>query len=136
MADPVLTIPKDVINPIIQAHVDKAVLEALNGHNEIVSKAILSILQMRVDSEGKISTYSSDRDRTWIDWVIGDCIKKAARAAIEDHLTKNHEQVKKFLIKELGAKNSKLARQLAEGLVGAVSSPDFLKYRITVQFDK
>lgn len=136
MADPVLTIPKDVIDPIVQAHVNKAVIEALNGHDKIVSSAILAILNMKVDSNGKPSNYGSDRDRTWIDWVVGDCIQKAARAAIEEHLTKNQEQVKKFLVKELGAKNSKLARQLAEGMIGAVTSPDFMKYRISVTFDK
>jgi hypothetical protein len=135
MADPNFTIPKEIIEPIIQAHINKAVVEALNGPHEIVSKSILGIINMPVDASGKPSSYTSDRDRPWIDWVIGDCIRIAARAAIESHIASHQEQMKKILIKELGAKNSKLARQLAEGMLGAVSDPEFLKYRISVTFD-
>lgn len=135
MADPNFTIPKEIIEPIIQAHVNKAVIEALNGPHDIVSKSILNIINMPVDASGKASTYSSDRNRPWIDWVIGDCIRIAARAAIESHIANHQEQMKKILIKELGSKNSRLAKQLAEGMVGAVSDPEFLKYRINVTFD-
>lgn len=135
MADPNFTIPKEIIDPIIQAHVDKAVLEALDGPQNLVSKAILMVLNQKVDSTGKPSSYSSDRDRPWIDWVIGECIRSAAQQAIVSHIETHQEEMKKILVKELGAKNSKLAKQLAEGMVGAISSPEFLKYKINVTFD-
>lgn len=133
MAEPTFNIPKEIITPIIQAHVNEAVLRALDGPDRIVSEAILKVLNMEVDSEGKPTTY---RGSPWIDWVIGTCIQKAARAAIEEQLTKHGDKLKATLVRQMSLKNSPLVKQLVEGMVGAMTTPDTLKWRINVTYDK
>jgi len=131
MADPTFQIPKEIINPIIQASVNEAVLKALDGPHNIVTKAILDVLQTKVGEDGKPSNYNSGRP--WIDWVIGDCIKIAARKAVEAALADKQEHMKAELIKQLSAKRSPLVKQLAEAMVKGVSA-DAIKYRLNVTF--
>lgn len=130
MADPTFQIPKDIINPIIQASVNEAVIRALDGPQQLVTKAIAGVLQMTVDSEGKPCSYGSSRP--WIDWVIGDCIKKAARAAIEEFMVTEKDRIKAELVLQLSKKNSPLVKQLVEQMAGAISSESNLKWHLNV----
>lgn len=132
MANPTFEIPKDIINPIIQASVNEAVLRALDGPQNLVSSAILGLLNTKVDRDGKPSSYSDSRP--WIDWVIGDCVKTAARRAIEEHLEAHKDELRAQLAAQLQKKNSPLVKQLVEGMVNAVTSERMLKYGITVSY--
>ena len=133
MADPTFQIPKDIIDPIIKAHVNEAVLRALDGPNHIVSTAILNVMNVNVDSDGKPSSYNGV---PWIDWVIGDCVKKSVRAVIEEQLKTHADQLKAALTRELSTRNSKLVKQLVEGMAVAMTHPDTLKYRLNVTYDE
>lgn len=130
MANPTFEIPKDIINPIIQAHVNEAVIRALDGPQQLVTRAIAGVLQTNVDSEGKPSSYGSSRP--WIDWVIGDCIKRAARAAIEEFVATQKDRIKDELVAQLSTKNSPLVKQLVEQMAGAIASENNLKWHLNV----
>ena len=123
-------IPKDVIEPIIQAHVTAAVASALAGKEHLVSEAISAVLNRKVDSSGTPSTYSSSV--SWMQWVMDKCIQEATQKAIEEALITHGETLKKTLITELQRKNSPLAKQLVGGLMNALTDKDLLRYRITV----
>ena len=133
---PTFQIPKEIIEPIINAHVTDAVIKALDGEGKVVSTAILAILNASVDAEGKPERYSSSHAKPWIDWVIGDCIRKSARAAIEELLTVHADKLKASLLREMSQKNSLLVKQLINGMVGAMTHPDTLKWRINVAYDE
>ncbi|RZZ85656.1 hypothetical protein [Pseudoxanthomonas winnipegensis] len=131
MNQPTLSIPKDIIEPIVQANIAAAVAGAMGPSGEILRQAVASILTMRVDHEGKPSTYGNNR--TWIDWAIGDAIKKAARAAIEEQTANLQESIKAYIAAELKKKNSPIVKQIADGMLGAVFEPSNLRYKLTVQ---
>jgi hypothetical protein len=132
MANPTFEIPKDIINPIIQASVNEAVLRALDGPQNLVTGAILGMLNTKVDESGRPCNYSGSKP--WIDWVIGDCVKQAARAAIEQHLESHKDELRAQLAAQLQKKNSPLVKQLVEGMVNAVTSERVLKYGISVSY--
>ena len=133
MADPTFKIPKDIINPIIQAHVNEALLRALDGPDKIVTAAILQCLNISVDDQGKPTTY---RGVPWIEWVIGESVRNAAKAAIVEQLAKHGDKLKATLARQMSMKNSPMVKQLVEGMVGAMTTPDTLKWRINVSYDK
>jgi hypothetical protein len=130
MSDPTFQIPKEIINPIIQAHVNEAVIKALDGPQQIVTRAIANVLMTKVDSNGKHSTYGDARP--WIDWVIGDCIQKAARGAVEEFLTENKDKIKAELVAQLSKKNSPLVKQMVEGMVNGMCSESNLRWNLNV----
>ncbi len=131
MNQPTLSIPKDIIEPIVQANITAAVAGAMGPSGEILRQAIASILTMKVDSEGRPSTYSNTK--TWIDWAIGEAIKQAAKTAIEEQTAALQGSIKEYIAAELKKKNSPVVKQIADGMLGAVFEPSNLRYRLTVQ---
>lgn len=136
MANPTFEIPKDVIEPIIQAQVAAAVSSALAGRDEIIKAAVGAVLNAKVDRDGAPDRYNSHNSLTWLQWVMNDCIRRAARAAIEQFLAGEQDRIKAVLTKELQAKNSPLAKQLVNGMLGAMANESTLKYRINVAVDE
>ena len=133
MSNPTLQIPKDIIEPIIQAEITKAIIEAMGPKQAVMQHAIASILNVKVDGEGKPASYGG---APWIDWVIGKEIRASATAAIVEHLATHGETIKKQLTAELAKKNSPMVKQLIEGMVGAMTHPDALRWRLNVTFDE
>lgn len=130
--EPTFQIPKDVIEPIIQAQISSAVLAALGDNKSIVEKAVAQVLNMKVDGDGKASHYSSHNDVSWVQWMMREAVKKAAKQAIEEFFSQNKELVKTQIATELRKKNSPLAKQLINAMVGAVTNEHTLKYRLSV----
>ena len=134
MANPTLQIPSDVINPIIEANIQAAVAQALGPVSNRISEFVTTVLRMNVDSEGKPSSYGNSKP--WIDWAIGDALRRAAKAAIDEQVEKLKDQMKAHIATELTKKNSTLHKQLAEGLVNGVFSADSLKWRLNITTEK
>lgn len=132
--NPTFQIPRDVIEPIIQAHVTTAVTAALGGHQRLVADAIAQVLNAKVDSSGNPSRYNSSSDPTFIQWALQDCVRRATQAAIEAALKDHQEALRKHLVASLQQKNSPLVKQLVEGMMGVLASPDTLRYRLKVEY--
>lgn len=130
-SSPTIAIPRDIIEPIIQAEITKSIIEAMGPKQAVMQQAIAAILNLSVDSDGKPSSYNG---RPWIDWIIGKEIRAAAQAAIVEHLATHADVIKKQLSTELAKKNSPLVRQLVEGMVGAMTHPDALRWRLNVTY--
>jgi len=128
---PTLQIPRDVIEPIIQAQITASIASAL-GANGIMQKAIESILQTKVGSDGKADRYSDSRGRPWVEWAVGDALRNAARAAILEAVAGQQEALRNEIASQLSRKNSPLVKQLVEALITGVFKAENLKYRLTV----
>ena len=126
-------IPKDVIEPIIQAHVSAAVTAALADRSRLMEEAVSQVLNMKVDSQGRPENYSSSIP--WIQWVMKECLKKAVRGAIEAELGKQESQIKAHIVTELQRKNSPMIKQLVAGMITAITHPDNLRYRLNITVD-
>lgn len=132
MSAPTFQIPQDVIQPIIQANITAAIAQALGGSANVLEKAISTILSTQVDGEGKPSSYSHHSHRSWLDWAVGDAIRKAARAAIEEQIGTLQSALKEQMVAQLTKKNSPLIKQIAEGLAAGAFSPEAIKWRLTI----
>jgi hypothetical protein len=135
MADnPTFQIPKEVIEPIIQAHVTTAVMNALGGHQKLVSDAVASVLTQSVDSDGKPSS-SSYYGKPFIEHVMTKCIRDAVLQAVQEEMPKHKDVIRAHISSQLRQKNSPLLKQFVDGMAGALADPDNLKYAINVSYE-
>lgn len=135
MSNATLQVPNDVIDPIIRAEVSKSIIEAMGGRAELLTQAIASILSTQVDAEGKPSSYSHDRNKSWLDWAVGTAVRSAAKEAIQEAMAQQKDAIKKEMVRQIKMTNSPLVRQFVEGMVNAATAPDVLKYRINISYD-
>jgi hypothetical protein len=133
MADnPTFQIPKDVIEPIIQAHVAAAVTAALAGQDQLMNKAVVMVLNQKVDSEGKPSNNGYGWEVPYIQWAMRDVLRKATHAAITAEVAKHEDVLRKNIADQLKSSKSPLVKALVQGLVDRLVSAENLKYRLTV----
>ena len=130
MSQPTIAIPKDIIEPIIQAQITAAIASALGPHTFVLRDAITGILSVKVDEKGSPTNYSSGKP--WLDWAVGDAVRKAAREAIEQQVDTLRDSIKKQIAAELSKKNSPLVKQIAEGLAGSIFTADNLRWRLSI----
>jgi len=132
MSDVNLSISKELVQPIIEAKINAAVCEALSGQQSIVSSVVEKVLSMKVDSEGKYSSYNSSIP--FIQWLCQDAIKQAAIAAVKDYLSNSKE----MLVVEVRKAIVKNQKNIAVGMVDAVmkASTDSYRMKIDVNIDQ
>lgn len=134
---PTIAIPRDVIEPIIQARVTAAVTEALGGYGRLVETAIAQVINMQVDASGNHSNYSTNV--TWLTWAMRDCVKKAASEAIQSYFKEHAEHaeiIKKQIATELSKKNSPLVKQLINALIATTVNEDTIRYKVNVNVER
>lgn len=135
MADqstPTLSIPKDVIEPIIQASIAAAVANALGDNASILRTAIDRVLTQKVDERGTPSSYSG---RPFIDYLVSDSLRLAITAAVHEAMTLHREAVRAGVLRELAKKNSPFVKQLVDGMVSSVFDPKRFSYSLKIVVD-
>lgn len=130
MNETTLQVPKDVLEPIIQAHISAAVVAALGDRSKIIADCIGKVLNTKTESDGSETRYGTGIP--WVQWIMQDCIKKSARAAIEEFMASHKDEIKAQIAAELRKKNSPLAKQLIEGMLNGITNETTLKYRLNV----
>ena len=108
-----LSISKDLVNPIIQAKINEAVVSALGGTEELLRKVVDNIMNTKVSDKGIISGYSSDNKYTLLEIMVKNKIEDSLRKAIDTMLSEHQDKLKEAMIKYLQSK---------KGLEGFVSS--------------
>lgn len=132
--NPTLSIPRDVIEPIITAHVAAAVTAALSDRSILVEKLVTEVLTAKVGDDGKPSNYSSSVQ--FIVWAMRDCVRKATHAAIVEAMAKHSDVIKKGIVDQLSKRNSPLAKELAAGLLKGVFSESAIKWRLNINCEE
>lgn len=119
-----LSIPENVTKPIVAAKIQEAVMAALGGQEKIVAAVVKQICETKVDSSGKVSTYSSSNDRSWIDYHVTDVIQKAVKDELINQIHIGSAEIKAELIRQLTTKKgaTKVAEALLSSLDGTFKS--------------
>lgn len=117
-----VAIPRDVIEPIVQARIQAAIVESLGAHKMLVENAVAAVLHAKVDSEGRPSAHSYNNYGTFLEHLAKKAISEAAKAALNEYMEQGKEALKARVKKELEKKSSLLAAALVDGLERSVKS--------------
>lgn len=113
-----LSIPQSITQPIVAAKIQEAVLAALGGAEKLVAGVVHQICTTKVDSSGKVSSYSSSNDRNWLDFHVTDIIQKEVKAELERQIAASALQIKEELVKQLQTKKG--ASRVADALLSSL----------------
>lgn len=120
MSDINLSINKEVVEPIIRSKIQAAIIETLSTDSEtIVEKIVEQALEMKVDDDGKVNSYSSYNKTPIIEWLCRDAIRKASIEALKQYLLDNRQTIKEAFIRKLSQRGH--AGKLAEKIISSLS---------------
>lgn len=127
-----LKLPKDLLEPIIQAHIQAALAEALGSKSDLLGKMAWQILNQTVNNSGNpVNPSSYEKAGTFIEVSLRLAMQKAFRELLEQELEKHKETLKVHLTSELKKANSPLTKALVKGMCEGVVT-NGLRYHLTV----
>lgn len=132
---PSLTIPKDIIEPIVKAHMQAALAEALGDKSKLLEQMAAQVLNAKVDCNGRPPSYRSDEAGTFIEVTLANELREAVRTVLREELDKHKERIRAAIVAELQKKNSPIVKAMVEGLLTGVVT-NGLAYALTVKVAK
>lgn len=114
-----IQIPKDLLEPAIQAQISKALIEAMALKTDVLGALAEKMLTQKVDTEGRPTT-SSYHTQTWVQWLTENMTREAIKQAILAQGEEFKANVRAAVEKELKKPNSKLVKEISEGAAMAV----------------
>lgn len=125
------TLPTDLIKPAVEAHIKKAIVEALDGGSSLVDAFIRDILYQKVDSEGKAQGYRCETP--WIDFQVRKALRDAVAKGIQEAMETRATEIKKHIEAQFRKPNSQLLKTIVEGMATGLADMS-TNYRMNVEF--
>ncbi len=122
-----IELSKDIIEPIVRAQLQASITSALGRSDLLVGQVVQTMMNQKVDENGKPSSYSSSTPL--ITWMANSAIKEAASEAIKEWFADNKDTMKKQLQAAITKNCKGIAEQFVLSMVKATES----KYSHTVQ---
>ena len=132
--DPTFKIPREVIEPIIQAKVSAAIVEALGNTQWLVSNCIEKVLNEKVKDDGTRQTdsYYMDKSPTFLQWSMRSCVQASFKRILQEEIEKHRPVIYEQLLKTLKAKDSPLLNQLVGAMTDAILTASKNPYQMEV----
>lgn len=129
-------IDPDYIEGIIRETVSATIAEALMGKEEFAKTLINEVLDTKVNKNGEVSKWSSENDRTTLQYLVSKAVNDTAKEAINECMEDMKPQLKKIITISLEQKKTKDA--LAEAFLDSIenSLADYWRSNISFSFNK
>lgn len=99
-----LQISQEFIDNLAKDLVQESLIETLNGKDDIVRQIVSQILSVKVDREGKISSYSADNKFTYLQFLVNKMIKEEIISVAQEVLTERRAEIREHIKKEMSKK--------------------------------
>lgn len=100
-----LKVDQEYIGKCIEQIIKASMIEALDMKNQFVEECIKNILTQKVDSNGKPSNSSWDKD-TLLEYHLRKVVEDATREEMLSVIEEKKEQIKELIKKELNKKST------------------------------
>lgn len=126
-----LGISDELVKPIVDKHIKAAVTAAMGGSDKLVEKTVDMIMNTKVNSEGKVSQYSSENRFTLLEWILTSRIKDAVQTVVVEEINKVSTQIRDSIIKKL--RSEKGSSMMADALLSCFLNTLESKWYSTIQ---
>lgn len=133
MAEVNVQISKELVQPIVEQHINSAILAAMGGGDALIAKAVERILEQKVNSEGKVANYSSENKYTYIEYLLNGMITNAVKKILNTHMEKASDKIVEQLIKQLQTQSK--AKEIANCLLDAFLETTKNQYRSEIKVE-
>ncbi len=123
--DVALTISSEIVQPIVEAKIQAAIVAALGEDTNLIEKMVTAALTAKCDHRGKSDNYGRYR---WLELMCSNAIQEAAKKGVAAFLEKNTGLISAQIEKELGRSKSKTARAFVAGMTKCLKT----SYRINI----
>ena len=125
-----LSINKDMLTPVIEQQVKAMMATILGGQEQIVDKVIKNILETKVGSDGRPTSYNG---KTYFEWLLKDEITKAVKELIAEEMKSKVSNIKKAVKKQIQSESG--ATVIADALLNGLNKTCENSWRSTFRIE-
>lgn len=96
-----LRINEDMVKPILEKQIQAAIMANIGNPEQLIEKVVAVALSKKVSENGNVSSYSSENRYDYLDVLVGQTIREAAKVALKEWLAVNQDLLKSAVTKEL-----------------------------------
>ena len=126
-----LSISKEMLTPVIEQQVKAMMTTILGGQEQIVDTIIKRILETKVDSDGRPTSYSNGK--TYFEWLLKDEITKAVKELIAEEMKSKVSNIKKAIKKQIQSETG--ATVIADALLNGLNKTCESSWRSTFKIE-
>ena len=126
-----LSISKEMLTPVIEQQVKAMMATILGGQEQIVDKVIKNILETKVGSDGRPTSYSNGK--TYFEWLLKDEITKAVKELIAEEMKSKVSNIKKAIKKQIQSETG--ATVIADALLNGLNKTCESSWRSTFKIE-
>ena len=128
-----LDIDKDYLQEAVKQTVLMGISESLNGKNEIVSQIVNSVLNVKVDKNGIISSWERDNKQTLLEFYVKNMLTELAKEEIKNMVEEKRSEIRQIIRKELLKKVN--INKFADNFIDSVSKNLDSTWKTTINID-
>lgn len=128
-----LDIDKDYLQEAVKQTVLMGISESLNGKNEIVSQIVNSVLNVKVDKDGIISSWERENKQTLLEFYVKNMLTELAREEIKNMVEEKRSEIRQIIKKELLKKVN--INKFTDNFIDSVSKSLDSTWKTTINID-
>ena len=96
-----LKVDESMVSSILEKQMQAAIVQQLGNQDDLIAQAVKVALSQKVNSEGKIDSYSSYNKFDFLEMLASKSIREAAKEALQEWLAENSGKVREAVLNEL-----------------------------------
>lgn len=128
-----LDIDKDYLQEAVKQTVLMGISESLNSKNEIVSQIVNSVLNVKVDKNGTISSWERDNKQTLLEFYVKNMLTELVKEEIKNMVEEKRTEIREIIRKELLKKAN--INKFTDNFIDSVSKNLDSTWKTTINID-
>ena len=130
-----LEISQEYIDKLTKDLLTESLIETLDAKNTIVESIVSSVLSVKVNDEGRVSSYNSENKYTYLEWLVRKMIKEEIKSVTTEVLEEKRGDIRSAIRKEVNKKAT--MNKFVDAFFSTVTENLENKYRteIDINFD-
>jgi hypothetical protein len=118
-----INIPKEVLASIVEAHIQSAIIVALDADKEnLIPKMVEAAIKQKVDGDGNINKDSYYNKYSFVETIVNKTIQNCAREALLEWVEQSKPLIKQSIVQALQKDKNAIVKAFMEGLEGSLKS--------------
>jgi polyribonucleotide nucleotidyltransferase len=131
MAGMTLNVDEGLVQPIIEAEIQAAIVRQLESAQNLIPKLVQAALNQKVNAEGKVTSSSYDSKYSYIEVLCNQAIQKAAQEGMKKYIEDSLPIIQAEVEKQIRSQTRNIAKTFVEGLAESIKTE--WRFSVTVK---
>ncbi len=128
-----IALPAELVERAVRDKINAAIASQLGDPSVMIQKLVGAALSQKVAASGKVSSSGYDNKHEFLELIMGNFVRDAAKEALVEFLEDNKSKIKDAVKKEVAKSPSKMAKLFMDGITASMTSRFLTKIDINFE---